>query len=150
MSLSQCLLIVGFGMLAFRPQQSTYVHIPTCLHLFFQIAENHPCKKIILSVWQFSFFFSSVPSLSPWLQTPYAPGLSRRVLQPFSGPRGSWNTRWQSWKSRQQLHLRASVVKVGANYDALIVALSCKSSFSSKHEDIYIYIYFKKTHLIYP
>lgn len=48
-------------MLAFQPQQSTSVHIPTCLHLFFQIAENHPAWKLSCQCDIFFSFFLSSP-----------------------------------------------------------------------------------------
>lgn len=70
-----CVLVVAmsvFQSFGAWPQQYTYMHIPTCIHLLFQIAVKLPLRNY--SVTDFS-----IPSIF-MVPDSYAPGLSRRVL----------------------------------------------------------------------
>lgn len=72
-----CVLVVAMSVLrsfGVWPQQYTYMHIPTCLDLLFQLVVKLPMRNYFVRVTDFS-----IPSI---FMAPhcYAPGLSRRVL----------------------------------------------------------------------
>lgn len=97
-----------------EPQQYTYIHIPTCLHLLFQIAVKLPLRNYSVRVTDFS-----IPSVF-MAPDSHAPGLSRRVLRPiFRPPETHGTLEDKVRKSRQQLHLRAGAVKVAAKFEAM-------------------------------
>lgn len=110
-----CVLVVAMSAWqSLEPQQYTYIHIATCLHLLFQIAVKLPPAKWLCQSDRFfhPLYLHGSRLLCTWV-------IPKGSSTPFWPPETHGTLEDKVRKNRQQLHLRAGAVKVAAKFEAM-------------------------------